>query len=187
MTIDALYPRCALATLICLAAGNTAIAADTVELKGGKNPGSMEEIVVTGRFTTNDRVDTATGLGLTLQETPQSVSVMTWQRISDQNLRSLTDVVNNAPGVSAKGLDSSRQRFAARGFAIDNYQIDGVPMAWSSGGDAGETQSDMSLYERIEVVRGATGLLTGAGNPSASINLVRKHADSRELTARRDL
>ncbi|MBR7539698.1 hypothetical protein KC221_26290, partial [Mycobacterium tuberculosis] len=34
----------------------------------------------------------------------------------------------------------------------------------------------------MEVVRGATGLLTGAGNPSASVNLIRKHADSAELT-----
>ena len=32
------------------------------------------------------------------------------------------------------------------------------------------------------MVRGATGLMTGAGNPSASINLVRKHANSREFT-----
>jgi len=163
-------------------ASHSSVAAE----KTGSNPTekatAVEEVVITGRFTTNDRLDTATGLGLTLQETPQSVSVMTYQRIADQNLRSLTDVVNNAPGISAKGLDSSRQRFAARGFAIDNYQIDGIPMSWSSGGDAGETQSDTSLYERIEVVRGATGLLTGAGNPSASINLVRKHADSKELT-----
>jgi outer membrane receptor for ferric coprogen and ferric-rhodotorulic acid len=184
MTINALPRRCALATLISLATlGNTTQAAENTGPNSGNKASPMEEIVVNGGFTTNARLDTATGLGLTLQETPQSVSVMTYQRIADQNLRSLTDVVNNAPGISAKGLDSSRQRFAARGFAIDNYQIDGVPMAWSSGGDAGETQSDMSLYERIEVVRGATGLLTGAGNPSASINLVRKHADSRELTA----
>jgi outer membrane receptor for ferric coprogen and ferric-rhodotorulic acid len=90
--------------------------------------------------------------------------------------------VLNAAGVSSKEGDSSRDFFSARGFAIDNYQIDGVPMEWSSGGDAGETQSDATLYERVEVVRGATGLLTGAGNPSASINLVRKHADSKELT-----
>lgn len=172
-----------LATAIALAAtGHSAFAADNTDSSSAAKSNNIEEVVITGRFTTHDRLDTATGLGLTLRETPQSVSVMTHQRIADQNLRSLTDVVNNAPGISAKGLDSSRQRFAARGFAIDNYQIDGVPMSWSSGGDAGETQSDTSLYERIEVVRGATGLLTGAGNPSASINLVRKHADSREFT-----
>lgn len=34
------------------------------------------------------------------------------------------------------------------------------------------------LYDRVEVVRGATGLTTGAGDPSASVNLVRKRANS---------
>ncbi len=162
------------------AVGSPLSDAATESPRAGSRP--IEEVTVTGNYTTNDRLDTATGLGLTLQETPQSVSVMTYQRIADQDLRTLTDVVRNAPGVSAKGLDSSRQSYSARGFSIDNYQIDGVPMTWSSGGDAGETQSHTALYERIEVVRGSTGLLTGAGNPSASINLVRKHADHESLT-----
>jgi outer-membrane receptor for ferric coprogen and ferric-rhodotorulic acid len=142
----------------------------------------LEEVVVRASYTTTDRLNSATGLGLSIRETPQSVSVMTFQRIEDQNLNSLTDVVLNATGVSSKELDSSRATFSARGFAIDNYQLDGVPIGWTPGGEAGESQTDMSLYERVEIVRGATGLLTGAGNPSAAINLVRKHADSRELT-----
>jgi outer membrane receptor for ferric coprogen and ferric-rhodotorulic acid len=37
---------------------------------------------------------------------------------------------------------------------------------------------DTGLYERVEIVRGATGLSTGAGSPSAAVNLVRKHADA---------
>lgn len=41
----------------------------------------------------------------------------------------------------------------------------------------------MALFERVEVVRGATGLMTGTGNPSAAINMVRKHATSREFKA----
>ncbi len=147
----------------------------------------IQEIVVTNRYSTNDRLDTATGLGLTLHETPQSVSVVTAERISDQNLRSLTDVIDNAAGVSARAQDSSRSTYASRGFSINNYQIDGVPIYWQPGNNAGETQSDTSLYERVEVVRGATGLLTGAGNPSASVNLVRKHADSKELTSTLDM
>lgn len=148
---------------------------------GGENT-ALEEVIVRGSYTTGDRLDSATGLGLSIRETPQSVSVMTFQRIEDQNLKTLTDVVLNATGVSSKELDSSRASFSARGFAIDNYQLDGVPITWTPGGDAGETQTDMALYERIEIVRGATGLLTGAGNPSAAINLVRKHADSKEFT-----
>lgn len=141
---------------------------------------TLEELIVYGSYTTRE-LDTGTGLGLGLHETPQSVSVLTFQRLEDQNLRSLTDVVQNIAGISAKETDSSRYRFAARGFDIERYQIDGVPVEWQQGWSAGETQIDTLLYERIEVVRGATGLLSGAGNPSASINLVRKHADSREL------
>lgn len=142
----------------------------------------MEELVVQGSYIMNDRLDTATGLGLTLQETPQSVSIMTFQRIADQDLRSLTDVINNTAGVSAKAYDSSRNAFSARGFDVNNYQIDGIPVQWEGGSSAGESQTDTALYERIEVVRGATGLLTGVGQPSASINLVRKHANSKELS-----
>lgn len=107
---------------------------------------------------------------------------MTFQRIEDQDLRTLTDVVNNSAGVSAKAKDSSRDRYSARGFDINNYQMDGVPIAWSAGYESGESQTSTVIFERVEIVRGATGLLTGAGNPSASINLVRKHADSNEST-----
>ncbi|WP_308911671.1 TonB-dependent siderophore receptor [Pseudokordiimonas caeni] len=148
----------------------------------GTDDAGIEEIIVEGSYTTNELLDSATGLGLSPQDTPQSVSVMTYQRIADQNLDSLTDIVMNAVGVSAKELDSTRFSFSARGFAIQNYQLDGVPLAWSPGGDSGETQIDTALYERIEIVRGATGLLTGAGDPSASINLVRKSASAREFT-----
>lgn len=167
------------AIALALASGSFSYADDS---RPKSSPKSIEEVLVTGKYTVNEQIDTATGLGLTLFETPQSVSVMTAQRLIDQNLRSLTDVVTNATGVSAKAQDSTRYKFSARGFAIDNYQIDGIPIAWEPGANAGETSTDTSIYERVEIVRGATGLLTGAGNPSASINMVRKHADSKQFT-----
>ena len=163
-----------------LHAGQVAAQTDGGESRAANE--RIEEIVVRGAYTVNERLDTATGLGLTVQETPQSVAIITDQRIEDQILDSLTDVVNGAAGISSKAYDSSRNGFSSRGFDIDNYQLDGTPITWASGASAGETQTDTALYERVEVVRGATGLLTGAGNPSASINLVRKHADSREFT-----
>ena len=139
---------------------------------------NADSITIYGHYIVDEKIDTATGLGLSLFETPQSVSVMTEQRILDQNLNSIAEVITQTVGVSANNLDTTRNTFSARGFDIDKYQIDGVPQAWSLAGDSGETIADVSIYERIEVVRGATGLLTGAGDPSASINLVRKHADS---------
>lgn len=142
-----------------------------------------DDIVVVGRYTVDEQIDTATGLGLTVRETPQSVTVVTQQRITDQNLQTIADVVRNTAGVSMVEVDDVRNVFNARGFEITNYQIDGVPLSWSLAGDAAETLADVSIFERVEFVRGATGLLTGAGDPSASINLVRKHADARDLEA----
>ncbi len=143
---------------------------------------SEDQIIVTGTYTLPDRIDTATGLGLTIRETPQSVSIMTAQRILDQNLISVKDVVVNSVGVSANEVDDVRNEFFARGFEIRNTQIDGVPAAWTLSGGNGETSIDVSIYERVEIVRGATGLLSGAGDPSASVNLVRKHADATDLS-----
>ncbi len=127
------------------------------------------------------QMNTATRLGLSAKETPQSVSVITRQIIDDFELQTITDVVKLAPGITAKENDSSRFNYSARGFDINNLQIDGVPTTWESGYSAGETMTDTVLYDRVEIVRGATGLITGAGEPSAAINLVRKRADSREF------
>lgn len=135
----------------------------------------------TNSYTTGS-MSTATRLGLSIRETPQSVSVVSRQMIDDMGLESLTDVVNTVTGVTAKTYDSSRSGFSARGFDIDNYQIDGVPTTWSAGWAAGESLMDMVIYDHVEVVRGASGLVSGAGNPSAAINLVRKKADSKEFT-----
>lgn len=162
------------------AAVSVALSVGAMAKEIGDNTDSIEKITVTGKYTVSEVIDTATGLGLSLLETPQSVSIMTAERMQDQALNTVVDVVNNTVGLSSSKTDNVRNGFMSRGFAVQNYQIDGVPLSWSLGGDAGETVSDISVYERVEVVRGATGLLTGAGDPSASINLVRKHADSAE-------
>ncbi len=124
-----------------------------------------------------------TGLSLSLRETPQSVSVVTRQRIEDQNMLSVKDVLAASPGISVQNYDTERYSFNSRGFSITNYLYDGIPTTVETGWSAGESSMDPIIYDRIEVVRGATGLLTGAGNPSASVNLVRKRADSREFKA----
>ncbi|MDO5103847.1 MAG: TonB-dependent siderophore receptor [Lautropia sp.] len=121
----------------------------------------------------------STGLTLTPREIPQSVSVMTRERIQDQGAATLSDVIKHVPGVSVKTTDSRGKNFQVRGFPVDNIQIDGVPMEWSGPWSTGETRDGTVIYDRIEVVRGATGLLTGSGQPSAAINQIRKRADSK--------
>ena len=130
---------------------------------------------------TAEATSTAAKLPLSLRETPQSVTVVTRERLDDQNLLSLQDVLDNTPGIYSYAWDTERVIFTARGFVIDNLMYDGVPAEGNFSTDSIDETIDTAMYERIEIVRGATGLMTGAGSPAASINLYRKHADSKEL------
>ncbi len=125
---------------------------------------------------------TATPLNMSLRETPQSVSVVTRQRMEDQDLRTINDVVNNTVGVSMNRYETDRGQINARGFKLNSLMIDGVPTIWEQPWSSGEIFGSLAMYDRVEVVRGANGLMTGAGDPSASLNMVRKRASSRELT-----
>lgn len=134
----------------------------------------------TNSYTTRS-MSTATGLTLSPRETPQSISVITHQRIEDQGLVSVEETLRIAPGISYKSADRGRGYPTARGFNLNNYQIDGVPTVNDANMDVNKMAS-IVMYDRVEVVRGATGLRSGAGDPAAVINLVRKHADSRVFT-----
>ncbi|WBM30495.1 MULTISPECIES: TonB-dependent siderophore receptor [Pseudomonas] len=128
----------------------------------------------TGAYTTG-ATNAATKLALSLRETPQTVSVMTRQRMEDQQLTTLSDVLKQTPGLSVQNIDSERVNIYSRGYALDSYQFDGIPTTLIVQTSASpQSLIDTSVYDRVEVVRGATGLMTGAGDPSGSVNLVRK-------------
>ncbi|VVO38961.1 TonB-dependent siderophore receptor [Pseudomonas fluorescens] len=128
----------------------------------------------TGSYTTG-ATTTATKLPLTLRETPQSVTVVTRQQMDDRGATSVSDVLRNTPGVTMQKYDSDRTEFSSRGFAITNYQYDGVNIPYDGVyGENPNNSDDSASLDRIEVIKGATGLMTGSGDPSATVNLVRK-------------
>jgi len=114
---------------------------------------------------------TATKLDLSLRETPQSVTVITRQRLDDMGLFALSDVMGQVTGVHVSVTDSERINYVSRGYNITNFQVDGM---LNTFGGSIKTNTDSVIYERIEVIRGATGLTTGAGDPSGTISFVRK-------------
>ena len=133
-----------------------------------------QAIVVTGEK--DKRPTTSTRLPLTLKETPQSVTVVDRQRIEDFNLTSVTEVLAQTPGVTISSTDSNRTNFNVRGFAVRNFQLDGVPTIYQVSGYENSAVGDIAIYDRVEVIRGAAGLVTGVGDPSATVNLIRKRA-----------
>ena len=121
---------------------------------------------------------TSTKLNLSLRETPQSVKVLTREYLDDANINSFQDMLNSVTGVTTNRWDE-RQYPTARGFDVDYYLFDGVP---SSSELDTASDPDLSMYDRVELVKDANGLMTGAGNPAIAINMIRKHANAKELT-----
>ena len=127
---------------------------------------------------TLDSTKSATKLSLSLKDTPQSVSVFTHQKLEDLGITSYQEILASVTGVSMSRWDE-RLNSSARGFTIDYYKVDGMPTYTNYD----ERDLDLSIFDRVEIVRGANGLLTGAGNPGMSINLIRKRAKSKEFAA----
>lgn len=152
-------------------------AEETVIVEGSAPATSSEEQDYSVKSTT-----AGTKMQMTQRDIPQSVSIISQQRMEDQQLQTLGDVMDNTLGISRSQADSDRSSYYSRGFQIDNYMVDGIPTYFESRWNLGDALSDTALFERVEVVRGANGLMTGTGNPSASINMIRKHASSREFT-----
>ncbi len=129
----------------------------------------------TGSYTT-PAARTATGLSLSLRDTPQSVSVLTRQRMDDEGIESVEDALDSVPGIVSNSgyYVGNSGEFLSRGFAIYQIQYDGLGTSTGANGTFNADNGDMAIYDRVDVVRGATGLMQGTGQPSASVNFVRK-------------
>ncbi|WP_197047119.1 TonB-dependent siderophore receptor [Paucibacter sp. KBW04] len=172
LSLDSTRPPIGLAALLLLApalacaheAAPAQQALPRVEIEGNSSGGGG-----------NARIKTlsATGMALSLLETPQSLSLLPRERLEDFRLVSVSEALAQAPGVLVNKFETDRVSYAARGFDLIHFQLDGLGLPLSNG-DTVEGDLDTALYERIEVLRGAGGLLTGTGNPSATLNFVRK-------------
>ena len=111
-----------------------------------------------------------------LKDIPQSVSVVTRKRMDDQNMNNLQDAMRQVTGVTIKSYNSgsSLNDVYMRGFLVDQVQVDGVSQATGQGDLA--TSFDLAMYDRVEVLRGPSGLYQGSGEPGGTINVVRKRA-----------
>lgn len=129
----------------------------------------------TGSYTAPESAS-ATRLRLSLRETPQSVSVITRQQMDDQAILSIAHALQQTPGVAVVRENSEGFAFYTRGFQLQNFQFDGLPSLSSDGGNVRDNYSLSSsvMYDRIDILKGATGLVNGAGYPSGVVNFIRK-------------
>ncbi|MDR3158254.1 MAG: TonB-dependent siderophore receptor [Zoogloeaceae bacterium] len=139
---------------------------------------TLDPVVVTGTRYTSDAVSVGGKEPVKPREIPQSVSVVTKERIEDQGAVTLSDALKLVPGITAQPNSSwyGDDTYYSRGYTL-KPTYDGLP-AYNSFGAA--PQLDMAIYERVEVLRGPAGLFQGAaasnsdGNFGGVVNLVRK-------------
>ncbi|NWC91205.1 MULTISPECIES: TonB-dependent siderophore receptor [unclassified Pseudomonas] len=114
----------------------------------------------------------------TLKEIPQSVTVMTRKQMDDQDLVDLKDALNQTTGVVGLQGVGKGLIISSRGFQIDDWQYDGVPIPRNTYALGNWATQDLIFFDRLEILRGASGLLQGTGSPGGAINLVRKRGQA---------
>ncbi|WP_323739397.1 TonB-dependent siderophore receptor [Acinetobacter oleivorans] len=144
-------------------------ALQTIQVKASNDEQSSEQ---TKAYNVKNS-SSATKLNIEAKETPQTINVVTRQQIEDFGLTSTRDVLKNTPGVTVSNQETERTTYMARGFEISNILTDGVGFPLS-GYNYNNTNPDTYFYDRVEVVKGADSLTNAFGDPSATINNIRK-------------
>ena len=160
------------------------VAATPGELaSGGLGPNGSSDVTATeGTHSLTAQVATiGSKTPLALREITQSVSVITAKQIEDMNLETLDEVMDQVPGITeATGQNNTNNlapAYYSRGYRIQNFQIDGgAPL---TTGNSNFTTNflpiyDMSMFDHVEVLRGASGLFGGVGDPGGMMSLERK-------------
>jgi len=119
------------------------------------------------------RSASATKTSTDLIETPQAVTVISNDRLTTLNARSIAEAVRYTAGVSDYGGRDDPRGFAGtiRGFSPDTY-LDGLRLPLAA---AAQT-FDIEPYglERLEVLRGTSSALYGSGQLGGILNAVSK-------------
>ena len=141
---------------------------------GGSQSAVIEEIVVRGvarQFRPEDQA-TATGLSMSLINTPQSVTVLTTEMLETINASSVYGATDLVPNVQRSGYGFGLERIVMRGIVNANHRVNGILMG------ARATSLDGFMLDRLEVVRGPATVVYGVtGSFGGEINSILKRPE----------
>lgn len=122
------------------------------------------------------RTSTATKIAAEIEDIPQSINVITADKMEIQGASRITEALAYSPGVNAAPWGDQPQWdwIYIRGF--DAYKpgvyLDGLQMR--NNGNWGMWQVDSYSLERLEVLKGPSSVMYGVNGPGGVINLVSK-------------
>lgn len=151
--------------------GNEAEASrlDTVTVEGNRLYQMLPSEVTEGYSVDSATVGTKTPASL--RDIPQSVSVVTRDAIDDQNFTTLDELGRRTTGVRVLSNDNGRSSIYARGYEYDEANIDGLPAPMTS---INGSVPSLAAFDRVEIMRGPSGLFNSTSEMGGIVNLVRK-------------
>jgi catecholate siderophore receptor len=120
-------------------------------------------------------ISSATKTLTPLRDVPQSVTVTTQERIKDQLMASIGDVVRYVPGITTHQGENNRDQVIIRGNnSSADFFLDGVR-------DDVQYYRDLYNLERVEVLKGPNAMVFGRGGGGGVVNRVAKEAGFQPL------
>lgn len=140
----------------------------------------VQQVVVTGRTAT--LTPSLAGFGnLPLAQAPLAAATLSEEALRDQGTRSLAELTRIDASLSdAYNAEGYWSFLSVRGFTLDNrfnYRRDGLPIN-------AETALALDNKERLEVLKGTSGIQAGTSAPGGLVNLVVKRPETRVRSAR---
>lgn len=154
-----------------------ALAATTPVLYGQSDAAPEDETIMLNEFTVNSSKDTSysgrqalstTRTGVDLLDLPQSVTVLNRNFIDEVNPAMLGDLLKYVGGAQTGNLNFSVDRFMLRGFTGESDYQDGFRASQS------ESQADLSVVDRMEVIKGPAAIFIANGPVGGVINKISK-------------
>lgn len=147
----------------------------------------LPEVKVQGQDESGYNTDTASVGGFNeapLLDTPASIAVFNESLIKDQQARLLSEVLRNDASVGDSYAPIGYyENFVVRGFSLNaasSYKINGRTIT-------GEQNVALENKQRVELLKGLSGLQSGIAEPSGVINYVTKRPeDVRSVTVSTD-
>ncbi|WP_242683739.1 TonB-dependent receptor [Paenalcaligenes suwonensis] len=139
----------------------------------------LQTRIVNGPIDFTSTTTTASRLGLQINETPASVTVINRETIEQRAAENTQEMLRGVPGMSASSPPGA-VNVSYRGFTSGQVAVLYNGINLQETGQA-TRPVDSWIYERVEAMGGPSGFLSGAGAVGGSINYISKLAQRDEF------
>lgn len=162
------------AVMVSLLAGTTVVWGGTVFAQEDLQEFALEDMVVTATRTESKMVDV-----------PVNTTVISAEKIADRHYLDVADALKDVPGANVldTGVGAGEKKVVLNGDDRVLVLVDGKRVNFDMGAASGRSSYDLkmlpdvSLIERIEVVKGHGGALYGSDAVGGVVNIITKKMD----------